>query len=616
MAGMASASILDWATARERRIKPRKAVLELSLITVHLGNGGFGVMLDASEDGLGVQVMGGAPPGTELKLAFEVPHVARPVEGVGLVNWYDGRGRIGMKLRELKPNSQEAFRTWVTSLPEPNTPETRVHDGSGSLVEQAHTIQAQIASHELDFGLVLQHLIERTIQMTGASGGAVAIESGGDMVCRASAGLAPEVGVSIDSKSALTSECIRTASPVLYDDTEADPRVNRDICRQLSLRSLLIVPIVLGEQVKGVLEIFSSDPCRFSHEHQLLLEQLARFIAEVIAPPDAGAFEPTAPAKAETARQAAFEAFPAIPEKRLEESTASLPVVAPIESPDAPVFADAVAQPEAVSPIEESRSEIDSLLEQYEEEPGRDPRILPLIALALVLLVVGAVWLYARMSKSGAEVQPATVQAAPAKVVESSATSPAPQQEIPMPIDSLPIRGGEKTTSELASSTEHTTAKPAPAKPNDLPQDVVRDVPAARQLPSAGPRQSSNEAPFEALTATGIGGAAQLGSVAFPSVVTTPKLSSRGISGGMLLHRVEPEYPLMARKLRLAGDVELAAKITKTGTVENVRRVKGSSVLAVSAVNAVKQWRYEPYTVNGEAQEVEVSIVLHFRMPN
>src|SRR5262245_8032436 len=110
MAGIASASILEWTKYRDRRSAPRKAVIDLSLITVHMGNGGFGVMLDASEGGLGVQVMGGAPPGTELKLAFEVPDAPQPVEGVGLVNWYDGRGRIGIKFRELKPLSLDAFR--------------------------------------------------------------------------------------------------------------------------------------------------------------------------------------------------------------------------------------------------------------------------------------------------------------------------------------------------------------------------------------------------------------------------------------------------------------------------------------------------------------------------
>jgi protein TonB len=84
----------------------------------------------------------------------------------------------------------------------------------------------------------------------------------------------------------------------------------------------------------------------------------------------------------------------------------------------------------------------------------------------------------------------------------------------------------------------------------------------------------------------------------------------------MLLRRVEPEYPTMAKKMRIAGDVVLSARVTKDGWVANVKKVSGSSLLAEEAMRVVRQWRYEPYKLNGELQDVDITITMHFRLPN
>ena len=81
---------------------------------------------------------------------------------------------------------------------------------------------------------------------------------------------------------------------------------------------------------------------------------------------------------------------------------------------------------------------------------------------------------------------------------------------------------------------------------------------------------------------------------------------------GSLIHRVEPAYPPMARTARIQGPVVLAAVISKTGTIENLRLLSGHPLLVPSAIQAVSQWRYKPYILNNEAVEVETQITVNF----
>jgi len=81
---------------------------------------------------------------------------------------------------------------------------------------------------------------------------------------------------------------------------------------------------------------------------------------------------------------------------------------------------------------------------------------------------------------------------------------------------------------------------------------------------------------------------------------------------GNLIYRVQPNYPPLARQARIQGTVELRAIISKMGTIENLNVVSGHALLVTSAVEAVKQWRYRPYLLNGEPIEVETEITVNF----
>ena len=81
---------------------------------------------------------------------------------------------------------------------------------------------------------------------------------------------------------------------------------------------------------------------------------------------------------------------------------------------------------------------------------------------------------------------------------------------------------------------------------------------------------------------------------------------------GMLIRRIEPIYPPMARAARIQGAVLLAAVISKDGTISDLRTISGHPMLVPAAINAVSQWRYRPYILNGEAIEVETRITVNF----
>ena len=81
---------------------------------------------------------------------------------------------------------------------------------------------------------------------------------------------------------------------------------------------------------------------------------------------------------------------------------------------------------------------------------------------------------------------------------------------------------------------------------------------------------------------------------------------------GMLIRKVEPKYPPLAITARIQGSVVLAAMISKSGEIENLRLVSGQPMLVRSAIDAVSQWRYRPFILNGDVIEVETQITVNF----
>ena len=89
---------------------------------------------------------------------------------------------------------------------------------------------------------------------------------------------------------------------------------------------------------------------------------------------------------------------------------------------------------------------------------------------------------------------------------------------------------------------------------------------------------------------------------------------SQGVTRGMMISKIEPKYPKIAIAARVTGVVLLKAVISKEGEIKELQVVSGHPLLVPAAIDAVKQWRYRPYLLNGEPVEVETNITVTFQI--
>ena len=133
------------------------------------------------------------------------------------------------------------------------------------------------ALQEPELEAVLQLLVERAQYITGATGTALALPQGDEMVCRASAGrCAPAVGARLQVRSGLTGESISRRQLLRCDNAEADPRVNLEACRTLGIASIVVLPLLRRNgEVRGLFELFSDHPYAFEERDLIALERMA-----------------------------------------------------------------------------------------------------------------------------------------------------------------------------------------------------------------------------------------------------------------------------------------------------------------------------------------------------
>ncbi|MFZ0300498.1 MAG: GAF domain-containing protein, partial [Candidatus Sulfotelmatobacter sp.] len=170
----------------------------------------------------------------------------------------------------------------------------------------------------------------------GANGAAIALRRGqhNDMLCRASVGPnAPELGALLSMEYGLSGESVRTHKALRCDDTERDPRVNREGCRQLGIASVVVMPIVSEQQVLGVFELFSGKPQAFEERDISALHRLSGMVETAVKHAVA---TQTLPAAEETAYA---ENQPSSPAAAVETETA------PVQSPVGGTLPDVVQTP-------------------------------------------------------------------------------------------------------------------------------------------------------------------------------------------------------------------------------------------------------------------------------
>jgi len=126
-------------------------------------------------------------------------------------------------------------------------------------------------------------MAEQALVLTRATGAAIALSVGDEMICQASAGSdAPPLGMRLQASSGFSGECVRTGRCLRCDDSETDDRVDRESCRALGVRSIVAVPIRPASRVAGLLEVFSSQSYAFSPQDISQLQQLTGTIVSAL----------------------------------------------------------------------------------------------------------------------------------------------------------------------------------------------------------------------------------------------------------------------------------------------------------------------------------------------
>src|SRR6202163_1784716 len=112
-----------------------------------------------------------------------------------------------------------------------------------------------------------------------------------------------------------------------------------------------------------------------------------------------------------------------------------------------------------------------------------------------------------------------------------------------------------------------------------------------------------------------MGGILGSANAAIPKVATPQRVRvSTGVATGLLIKKVTPNYPQLAKQARIQGTVVLQAEISKDGTIQNLQLISGHPMLAPAAIEAVRQWRYKPYLLNGEPVAVETQVDVIFSL--
>ncbi len=250
------------------------------------------------------------------------------------------------------------------------------------------------------------------------------------------------------------------------------------------------------------------------------------------------------------------------------------------------------------------------------KEPGR---LLPSVALAVAFLSVGYVFsepLYSHGNSTtvvqmwgralgrtqswlhGSNRQEAT---SAVQMAEDESPDPAPSRRGASRIRVTPVGDPFQSTATVA----------APA-PSELVK--VETQPASKSQPAAANAvriPESLKAPVQNATMRNV--AARI----TPSLLAAlePVQLSEDLSRTLLLQRVLPNYPEKAIRARLQGPVVLQAFIARDGTIQDLKLIRGSLLLGQAAYRAVRQWRYQPYLINGRAVEAQTLVTVDFKLP-
>jgi protein TonB len=328
-----------------------------------------------------------------------------------------------------------------------------------------------------------------------------------------------------------------------------------------------------------------------------------------------------------------------------------LPKAAPVLSAevadlfDAPVFGQSngrQATP-ATSPLESGlhgTAQEDEL--DLSGAPAASRSRAPLMAIVVLLALVSAAYFgWTQLHKPVASTRPTAgpLQPPPPDFDDATPAAPAPSQAAPAaaaPVADTPAESvnrfsrqskiaanqgsnqvaPDQVTTPIAIAPSRAVSAPASAQartPLQVKTELQRSV-AVPQAAAADTAEAPSIANLGASTKPDLLNAIAHSATALPAAPSTQRIS-QGVSDGLLLKRVTPIYPQQAMQMHTQGKVALQATIARDGSVRNVKVVSGPGILARAATDAVRQWKYKPYTLNGEPIEVQTEININFVPP-
>ena len=405
----------------------------------------------------------------------------------------------------------------------------------------------------------LQSLADALRQDTTATGAAIALEVDGQIICVASSGTAPPIGVAIDRATGISGVCLRDAKTIVCDDAESDARVNR--ASSCYIRSIIAAPVFSHDRASGLVEILSTSAFAFTPLHAAHTEDVARSLQQQYAP--------AMPAADAMASDATFVQPPVF--QTINGSAASFPL--------------------GNSTIPERARNVIALIVAH----GRT------IAITSVVLTVFLTLLWLALKPRAPQPEVAPQQAELATGTETPARDSLQQ---------APQTSGDDVVSAPTTprGAKASTRSGHPATPRvEEEAAVLQPAPLANNRAASSSSSSQVEPPPV---------------LALPSQLTSVELSSPQAvlaspaphrSGGQLIYQVKPTYPAFARTQSLSGNVELLAIVAASGHVSKVQVISGDPVLVVAAVDAVRQWRYTPLLIDGHAVGHQLPVTVVFK---
>ena len=143
--------------------------------------------------------------------------------------------------------------------------------------------EVDIHASELNLEPAISAITERAQHLTGATGAAIALRAGDEIVCRARTGrTAPDLGVRLQTDAGISAEAVRTGEVMLCHDAERNPRVDLASCRRLGVRSILVSPLRYYRRTLGVFEVLSSSPSAFDERDVATMQLLSSMMVAAI----------------------------------------------------------------------------------------------------------------------------------------------------------------------------------------------------------------------------------------------------------------------------------------------------------------------------------------------